>query len=278
MMNSLGYRMEDTGEANFGQEQKLIALNDAQRQVVSMLTNDALVHLQVTQLVARTGNDANFNTFGYFDLPTGGVITGVLCTASTAVFTKTNHGLSIGDTVTLSGFLQASDDASYSAINGLTTQVAAGTYASNTFTLEGVDAAAITTNLDEGTVQTKDKSVNRIVAVYDKTNERFTELTTIYGLGDNKGYTYGTKTALFNNRIYAHASNAVQQLAVVYITSPSDILDTATEITYLSDSAQQAIVEIAESLLWRQDNRQNRATAAANNAAAMIQAINGTGV
>ena len=54
----------------------------------------------------------------------------------------------------------------------------------------------------------------------------------------------------------------------------ADIVDTATEITYLSDSAQQAIVEMAESLLWRQDNRQQRSQGAYQNAMAIISAIN----
>ena len=38
MITSLGYRLEDTGNVNFTSEQKLVALNDAQRQAISMLS------------------------------------------------------------------------------------------------------------------------------------------------------------------------------------------------------------------------------------------------
>lgn len=79
-------------------------------------------------------------------------LTAVTCEADDGVFTKSGHGLVVGDTVTLSGFLQVSDNASYDTINGMTTQVATVPDA-NTFTVEGVIAATISTDLDEGTVQ-----------------------------------------------------------------------------------------------------------------------------
>ena len=81
------------------------------------------------------------------------------------------------------------------------------------------------------------------------------------------------------NRLYVSTGDtAITSCFLIYISTPADIADDVNQISYVSDSAQQAIVEIAESLLWRQDNRQNRSAAAANNAAAMIQAINGLGV
>ena len=59
MMLSLGYRMEDLTEANFTEAQKLVALNDAQRQVVAMCTNEALVHLQVQEDLDTASTDSN---------------------------------------------------------------------------------------------------------------------------------------------------------------------------------------------------------------------------
>ena len=199
MMNSLGYRMEDTGEANFGQAQKLQALNDAQRQAISMLTNDALSHTQVRDDLDSGTEDASFGGHTYFALPADG---------------------------------------------------------------------------DGG-----EKLMNRVVKAYDNTNERFIEMTSPAGFETTNKYNYGTLGTLLNNRLYVSTSDTeVDSVFMVHIPTPADIADNSTEITHFSDSVQQLIVELAESLLWKQDNRQNRASAAAASAAAMIQAINGTGV
>jgi len=280
MMNSLGYRMEDTGEANFGQEQKLIALNDAQRQVVSTLTNDALVHLQTSRTMGSATADTDLGSLLYFSLPTSSaILTDVLATApgsGESVFTLASggaHGLIDGDFVKLSEFTQMTD------LNGMTAKVDHTN--STDFKLEGVLGTPAETSAGDdlgGTVEKLETSMTRVVSVYDDTNDRFVELTTIAAIGDHTAYNYGTKGALFNNRLYVSSSTATSDCTLVYITSPSDIVDTNTEITYLSDSVQQVIVELAESLLWRQDNRQNRASAASANAAAMIQVINAQGV
>ena len=195
MMNSLGYRMEDTGEANFGQAQKLQALNDAQRQVIAMCTNEALVHLQVRDDLDSGTEDASFGGHTYFALPADG------------------------------------------------------------------DGA--------------EKLMNRVVKVYDNTNERFVEMVNPAGFETTNKYNYGTLGTLLNNRLYVSTSDTeVDSVFLVHIPTPANI----TEITHFSDSVQQAIIEIAESLLWRQDNRLNRAQAAEANAAAMIQVINGVPV
>lgn len=60
MITSLGYRLEDTGHVNFALAQKLVALNDAQRQAISMLTNDALAHTQVRDDLDSGAEDADF--------------------------------------------------------------------------------------------------------------------------------------------------------------------------------------------------------------------------
>ena len=199
MMNSLGYRMEDTGEANFGQEQKLQALNDAQRQVIAMCTNEALVHLQVRDDLDSGTEDASFGGHTYFALPADG------------------------------------------------------------------DGA--------------EKLMNRVVKVYDNTNERFVEMVNPAGFETTNKYNYGTLGTLLNNRLYVSTSDTeVDSVFMVNIPTPADIADNGTEIPHFSDSVQQAIIEIAESLLWRQDNRLNRAQAAEANAAAMIQVINGVPV
>ena len=276
MITSLGYRLEDTGHVNFASAQKLVALNDAQRQAVSMLTNDALVHLQTSRSMGTATADTDLGSLLYFSLPTGGILTGVTCEADDGRFTKTGHGLVTGDTVTLTTFEIVGGSVAFPSVNDLTSQVTR--IDDNVFTVDGITAADITSDLDTGTVEQIQKSMTRVVSVYDDTNDRFVELTTIAAIGDHTAYNYGTKGALFNNRLYVSSSTATSDCTLVYITSPSDIVATNTEITYLSDSVQQAIVELAESLLWRQDNRQNRASAAANNAAAMIQVINAQGV
>ena len=276
MMLSLGYRMEDLAEANFTDTQKLVALNDAQRQVVSMCSNDALLHLQTSRNMGTGTVDSDLGSLLYFALPVGGILTGVTCAATNGRFTKSGHGLVTGDTVTLTTFEIVGGSVAFPSVNDLTSQVTR--IDDNVFTVDGLTAADITSDLDTGTVEKKEKSMTRVVSAYDDTNLRFIELTTVAAMGESRKYYYGTKGALFNNRLYVSSSDTIADITLVYITSPTDIVDTATEITYLSDSVQQAIVEIAESLLWRQDNRQNRATAAANNAAAMIQTINGLGV
>ena len=277
MVNSLEYRLEDEGHVNFAAAQKLQALNDAQRQVVAMCSNEALVHLQTSRSMGNATADTDLGSLLYFSLPTStGILTGVTCTASNGRFTSSNNGLVTGDTVTLSGFLQVSDDASFDTINGLSSQIS--TIDVNVFVVIGLQAIDITTDLDSGVVEKKEKSLTRIIGVYDDTNDRFVELTSIKGLGENTSYNYGTKGALFNNRFYVSSSDASSDCTLIYITSPADITDTTLEITYISDSVQQAIVEIAESLLWRQDNRLNRAQAAVGNAQGMIEAINGQGV
>ena len=196
MMTSLGYRLEDTTEANFGQQQKLVALNDAQRQAISMLTNDALVHLQKTEDLDTGTEDANFGGHIYFALP-----------------------------------------------------------------------------------DNSELLMNRIVRAYDNTNERFIEMVSPAGFTDHSSYNYGTMGTLISNRLYVSTNDTqVDSVQLIYIPSPADIGDNANQIEYFSDSVQQVIVELAESLLWRQDNRQNRASAASANAAAMIQVINAQGV
>ena len=199
MITSLGYRLEDTGHVNFASAQKEQALNDAQRQAISMLTNDALAHTQVRDDLDSGAEDASFGGHTYFALPADG------------------------------------------------------------------DGA--------------EKLMNRVVKAYDNTNERFIEMVSPAGFETTNKYNYGTLGTLLNNRLYVSTSDTeVDSVFMVHIPTPADIAANDTEITHFSDSVQQVIVELAEALLWRQDNRQNRASAAANNAAAMIQTINASGV
>ena len=77
--------------------------------------------------------------------------TGVICASADAVFTTSGaHGLSVGDSISLSDFLQVSDDEPYDLINGITTQVAT-TPLTTTFTLEGINSNSIAVDLDSGT-------------------------------------------------------------------------------------------------------------------------------
>ena len=199
MITSLGYRLEDSGHTNFTSAQKLVALNDAQRQVIAMCTNEALAHTQVRDDLDSGTEDASFGGHTYFALPADG------------------------------------------------------------------DGA--------------EKLMNRVVKVYDNTNERFVEMVNPSGFETTNKYNYGTLGTLLNNRLYVSTSDTeVDSVFMVHIPTPADIADNGTEITHFSDSVQQAIVEIAEALLWRQDNRLNRAQAAEANAAVMIQVINGVPV
>ena len=121
--------------------------------------------------------------------------------------------------------------------------------------------------------------MNRVVKAYDNTNERFIEMVSPDGFTDHTAYNYGTLGTLMRNRLYTSTSDTtVASCFLIYIGSAADIADNSNEIENLSDSVQQAIVEIAEALLWRQDNRLNRAQAAEANAAVMIQVINGVPV
>ena len=275
MMNSLGYRMEDTGETNFNQAQKLQALNDAQRQVVAMCKDDALVHLQTSRAMGSATADTDLGSLLYFALPTSSaILTDVTATAADpTVFTKADHGLVDGDIVKLYDFTQMTE------INGMTGTV--NQTSSSEFEINGVAADPAETSAGSdlgGTVEKLETSMTRIVSVYDDTNNRFVELTTIAAIGENTSYNYGTKGALLNNRFYVSSSTATSDCTLIYITSPTDIVDTATEITHFSDSVQQAIIEIAEALLWRQDNRLERSRIAEANATIIINAINALGV
>ena len=124
-----------------------------------------------------------------------------------------------------------------------------------------------------------EKLMNRVVKVYDNTNERFVEMVNPSGFETTNKYNYGTLGTLLNNRLYVSTSDTeVDSVFMVHIPTPADIADNATEITHFSDSVQQAIIEIAESLLWRQDNRIQRSEIAAQSAAGLIAAINGVPV
>ena len=196
MMLSLGYRMEDLAEANFTQAQKLVALNDAQRQVVAMCSNDALVHLQAQEDLDTVGTDTNLGSLKYFALPS-----------------PTGEPLMV-----------------------------------------------------------------RIVKAYDNTNDRWIEMVSPEGFGENTSYNYGTQGTLMGNRLYVStADTAITSCILIYIGTPADIADNSNEIENLSDSVQQAIIEIAESLLWRQDNRQNRSAAAKQSAIEIVTSINQLG-
>ena len=197
MVNSLEYRLEDEGHANFSVTQKIQALNDAQRQVIAMCSNDVLVHLQVQEDLDTVQTDSNLGSLKYFALP------------------------------------------------------------------EPAGEPLLT----------------RIVKAYDSTNDRWIEMVSPNGFGENTSYNYGTLGTLMRNRLYVStADTTIASCILIYIGTPADIADNSNEIENLSDSVQQAIVEIAESLLWRQDNRLNRAQAAEANAAVMIQVINGVPV
>ena len=277
MIVSLRCRLEEAAgsDAIFPSAQKIGALNDAQRQVVAMCTNDVLVHLQTSRTMGSATADTDLGSLLYFALPTSSaIITDVTATAADpTVFTKTSHGLVDGDIVKLYDFTQMTE------INGMTGIV--NQLNTSTFEINGVAADPAETSISDdlgGTVEKLETSMTRIVSVYDDTNDRFVELVTIEGLGESTSYNYGTKGALFNNRLYVSSSTATSDCTLIYITSPTDIVASESEITYLSDSVQQAIIEMAESLLWRQDNRQNRAAVAKQSAIDIITSINSLGV
>ena len=277
MIVSLRCRLEEAAgsDAIFPSAQKIGALNDAQRQVVAMCTNDVLVHLQTSRTMGSATADTDLGSLLYFALPTSSaIITDVTATAADpTVFTKTSHGLVDGDIVKLYDFTQMTE------INGMTGIV--NQLNTSTFEINGVAADPAETSVAPdlgGTVEKLETSMTRIVSVYDDTNDRFVELVTIEGLGESTSYNYGTKGALFNNRLYVSSSTATSDCTLIYITSPTDIVASESEITYLSDSVQQAIIEMAESLLWRQDNRQNRAAVAKQSAIDIITSINSLGV
>ena len=121
--------------------------------------------------------------------------------------------------------------------------------------------------------------LTRVVKAFDNTNDRWIEMVSPNGFGENTSYNYGTLGTLMRNRLYVSTGDtAITSCILIYISTPADIADNSNQISYLSDSAQQAIIEIAEALLWRQDNRLDRARIAAENATAMISAINALGV
>ena len=101
MVNSLEYRLEDEGHANFSATQKIQALNDAQRQVIAMCTNEALVHLQTSRAMGSATADTDLGSLLYFALPTSSaIITDVTATAADpTVYTKTSPGLVDADIV-----------------------------------------------------------------------------------------------------------------------------------------------------------------------------------
>ena len=119
----------------------------------------------------------------------------------------------------------------------------------------------------------------RVVKAYDNTNDRWIEMVSPQAFGENTSYSYGTIGTLMNKRLYVStADTAITSCILIYIGSAADIADDTNQITETSDSVQQAIVEMAEALLWRQDNRQNRASSAHGSATALILAINSSGV
>ncbi len=194
MVNSLEYRLEDENHVNFSATQKLQALNDAQRQIIAMCMNQALVHLQVQEDLDTVQTDNNLGGLKYFALP------------------------------------------------------------------EPAGEPLMT----------------RVVRAYDNTNDRFIELVSPEGFSGNTSYNYGTVGTLMGNRLYVSTGDtAITSCMLIYIATPADIADDVNQISNISDSVQQAIVEMAESLLWRQDNRQERAGVAKQNALEMVAAING---
>ena len=202
MMLSLGYRMEDLAEVNYTDTQKLVALNDAQRQIISMVANAALVHLQVSEDLDTVQTDSNLGGLKYFALP--------------------------------------------SPVDGNPNPV--------------------------------EPLMNRFVKAYDNTNDRFVEMVTPNGFETSTSYNYGTLGTLMRNRLYISSSDIVSSCILVYVASAADIADNSNEIENLSDSVQQAIIELAESLLWRQDNKLNRAAVARQASVDIVTSINTLGI
>ena len=203
MVISLGHRMEDLTHVNYDVANKLVALNDAQRQVISTVSNEALVHLQVQEDLDTVGTDTNLGSLKYFALP--------------------------------------------SPVDGNPNPV--------------------------------EPLMNRFVKAYDNTNDRWIEMVSPNGFGENTSYNYGTLGTLMRNRLYVStADTAITSCVLVYIGSPGVIANDSNEIENFSDSVQQAIVEMAEYLLWRQDNKLNRAAAAKQAAGDIIVAVNKLGI
>jgi len=119
---------------------------------------------------------------------------------------------------------------------------------------------------------------NGIVAVKDATGGKW---CTMIDPGDQKKlentYLSGSATNpiayVFSETIYTEGPGAAHNLDVWYLKAPTAIAANGTECE-LNVSLHEAVVDLAESQLWKMDAKVDRAGAAFGNAKAQIDALN----
>lgn len=119
---------------------------------------------------------------------------------------------------------------------------------------------------------------NGIIAVYDSTDDVW---CTMIDPGDQKrlenSYLAGSAANpvayVFSNKLFVDGPGATDDVDVWYLRSPADIEADGNECS-LNVALHEAVVDMAESQLWKMDAKNDRATAAYANGKGQIDSLN----
>tara|TARA_B100000965_G_C19558626_1_gene743417 strand:- start:851 stop:1684 length:834 start_codon:yes stop_codon:yes gene_type:complete len=267
LLTNINNRLEDTNSTAFTEAQKLSALNDAQKTLTGLIRNYYLSDLKV-KASAKT---VTSGTLTFLDLFTAYSITGVTATSPTdgnpSVFTKAGHTLVDGDKVELSGFTEMTD------VNSLSGTVEG--VAGNDFQVQGVlgnpaeTTGGTVTKINDGSGYS---IRNGIYKVYDITNSRDAKFFEEENFPSGSSYSYGTAYCVSENSVLINPTSCVSA-DFYYIKEPTAIANDSTECE-LNSSLEIILLDLAESSLYYQDNRQSRGDKAYQRAVTVIQTLN----
>ncbi len=113
---------------------------------------------------------------------------------------------------------------------------------------------------------------NGIYKVYDITNSRDAKFFEEENFPTGTKYSYGTAYCVSENSVLVNPSSCVSA-DIYYIKEPTAIANGSTECD-LNSSLEIILLDLAESSLYYQDNRQSRGDKAYQRAVTVIQTLN----
>ena len=118
------------------------------------------------------------------------------------------------------------------------------------------------------------RGIDGILKVYDDTNDVWATIVSPLNFQfDSASSKYGTMATVMDNKLYIVPSSCTN-VDIWHLKEPADIAASGDEITEFDPILQDIIVDLAESELWRADNRSERANAPYQNAISKINQIN----
>lgn len=118
------------------------------------------------------------------------------------------------------------------------------------------------------------RGIDGIFKIYDDTNNVWATIVQPIDFNfDSASSKYGTMATVMDNKLYITPSSCTN-VDIWHLRGVADIPASSDEITQLDPLLHHIVVDLAESELWRADNRSERANAPYQNAMTKINQIN----